>query len=181
MASIIRHLHEIIVSFVKHIFSGIWPILRIYSSVMRVINLFIFLICPTAAAVALSGCGGSMTASNAPRGPADPVHGQQLFQQNCSTCHGGLAQGMPHGGANLRKSRFVSTSSDERLIQFVKTGRLASDPENHSGVQMPPLGGNRALDEPSLLDIIAHLRHVQQEAKLDPPDEDEAQEASAKL
>ena len=102
----------------------------------------------------------------------DPMHGQQLYQQTCSSCHGGTAQGLPHAGANLRKSMFVAGASDERLLRFVTTGRLASDPENRSGVLMPPRGGNHTLDDLAILDIIAHLRNVQQQAKLDPADDD---------
>jgi len=153
---------------------------------MRANGLLILVLCFMTTCMLLVGCGGSqqMAGSSGARGPADPIHGQQLFQQNCSTCHGGMAQGLPHNGANLRKSRFIAEASDQRLIQFVKVGRIATDPENRSGVLMPPLGGNRTLDEAGLLDIIAHLRNVQQEARLDPPEEDEtpeAREASAKL
>ena len=117
-------------------------------------------------------------ASERPHAP-DPMHGQQLFQQTCSTCHGGNAQGLPHAGANLRKSKFVAEHTNDGLLAFVKTGRTPKDPENKSGVYMPPRGGNNQLDDPGIIDIIAHLRNVQQQAQLDPPDEDSVQETDA--
>jgi mono/diheme cytochrome c family protein len=126
----------------------------------------------------LAGCGGNSRVAEAPHTP-DVVHGQQLFQQTCSQCHGGNAQGLPHSGANLRKSRFVADQDDNGLLAFVKRGRTPKDPENRSGVYMPPRGGNNQLDDPALLDIIAHLRHVQQEARLDPPDDDAATAGAA--
>jgi mono/diheme cytochrome c family protein len=118
-----------------------------------------------------AGCGGDSRVAEAPHTP-DPVHGQQLFQLTCSQCHGGNAQGLPRSGANLRKSQFVAEHDDNGLLTFVKRGRMPKDPDNRSGVFMPPRGGNNQLDDPALLDIVAHLRHVQQEAKLDPPDDD---------
>ena len=119
----------------------------------------------------LAGCGGETRVAQAPHAP-DPVHGQQLFQQTCSQCHGGNAQGLPRSGANLRKSRFVAEHDDNGLLTFVKRGRMPKDPENQSGVLMPARGGNNQLDDAALVDIIARLRQVQQEARLDPPDDD---------
>jgi len=138
---------------------------------MRVFSLFI-----AVSLLPLAGCGGGSQgmAAGDRNGPPDPVHGQQLFQQACSSCHGGMAQGLPRAGANLRKSKFVAEHSDDGLIAFVKTGRNPKDPANKSGVFMPPRGGNNQLDEAGIRDIIAHLRNVQQEAKLDPPDEDDS-------
>jgi hypothetical protein len=80
---------------------------------------------------------------------------------------------------NLRKSRFVAEQTDDRLLGFVKTGRAPKDPTNRTGMYMPPRGGNNQLDDAGILDIIAHLRNIQAQAKLDPPDEELEQESAA--
>src|SRR5437763_1751649 len=46
----------------------------------------------------------------------DPAaHGQQLFNQSCATCHGLLAQGMPHRAPDLHASRFILSHNDSKL------------------------------------------------------------------
>jgi hypothetical protein len=51
---------------------------------------------------------------------------------------------------------------DAELLEFVKTGRPVGDPLNTTGVDMPPKGGNPALSDVQILDIIAHIRTLQQ-------------------
>ena len=53
---------------------------------------------------------------------------------------------------------FVADRSDTEMLAFVKTGRPASDPLNTTGVDMPPKGGNPALSDQDLMDVIAHVR-----------------------
>jgi disulfide bond formation protein DsbB len=96
--------------------------------------------------------------------PARASHGQSLFMQSCATCHGPTAQGMPHRGVDLRDSQFVRQESDAALIQFLRSGRSVNDPRNTTGLMMPPRGGNVALSDQDLADIVAHLRQVQQSA-----------------
>ncbi|WP_448601203.1 hypothetical protein [Thermoflexus hugenholtzii] len=43
-------------------------------------------------------------------------------------------------------------------MEFIKKGRPATDPANTTGVDMPPKGGNPALTDQDLADIIAFLR-----------------------
>jgi disulfide bond formation protein DsbB len=47
-------------------------------------------------------------------------------------------------------------------MAFIKTGRPASDPLNTTGVDMPPKGGNPALSDQDLADIIAFIRSIHQ-------------------
>ncbi len=94
---------------------------------------------------------------------ADAAKGQVLYMQSCTSCHGQNAQGLPHMGVNLRTSKFVAETSDRKLAAFIKTGRRPMDPKNTTGLLMPPRGGNLALDDDGLADIVAFLRILQKE------------------
>ena len=103
-----------------------------------------------------------------PTGPAaqptsrgDAVKGKTLFTGTCASCHGPDAKGLPNLGKDLTASTFAKGLSDDELYKFVSKGRPASDPANTTGVDMPPRGGNPALKEKDLYDIIAFVRTVQ--------------------
>jgi disulfide bond formation protein DsbB len=113
----------------------------------------------TASVLLLSACGGGSTAAQT--GPSgDPVAGQTAFQGTCASCHGLDAKGMPSLGKDLTTSQFVKDKTDADLIAFVKQGRPTSDPLNTTGVDMPPKGGNPALSDTDLANIVAYLRSV---------------------
>ena len=92
----------------------------------------------------------------------NPADGQKYFAQTCSACHGTDGKGLPKLGKDLTSSSFVSEKSDAQLIDFLKLGRLATDPLNTTGVAMPPKGGNPAFNEQQLEDIISYLREIHQ-------------------
>lgn len=95
---------------------------------------------------------------------ADASKGQVLYMQTCTTCHGQNLQGMPHQGVNLRDNKFVATTNDRNLIAFLKKGRQPADPKSTTKLLMPPKGGNPALDDDALANIVAFLRQVQKES-----------------
>lgn len=96
-----------------------------------------------------------------PAAAGDPANGEQLYTQSCSACHGPDATGLENLGKDLTSSEFVQSNSDEELLSFVKQGRPASHPDNETGIDMPPKGGNPALTDEQILDIIAYLRTLQ--------------------
>jgi disulfide bond formation protein DsbB len=51
--------------------------------------------------------------------------------------------------------------SDGEFVEFVKNGRKITDPLNNTGVDMPPYGGNPALTEQDLFDIVAYVRSLE--------------------
>jgi disulfide bond formation protein DsbB len=116
-----------------------------------------------AAALLLAACGSpAPTAAPTPAGPAgDPAKGQQLFTATCSACHGPDAKGLPNLGKDLTASEFAIGLSDAELVEFIKTGRPIGDPLNTTGVDMPPKGGNPALTDQDLADIVAFLRTLE--------------------
>lgn len=87
--------------------------------------------------------------------------GDKLFHTTCVACHGKGGVGVKGNGAVLVGNEFVRSLDDDGLLAFIKQGRGPSDPKNKSGVQMPPKGGNPALSDDDILDIVAYLRTLQ--------------------
>jgi disulfide bond formation protein DsbB len=95
---------------------------------------------------------------------ADVVEGRTQYLQSCATCHGQQGQGMPHQAPDLRGSGFIARRTDQQLAAFIKAGRLPNDPQSVMRLYMPPLGGNLALKDQDVAQIIAYLRTLQAEA-----------------
>lgn len=106
--------------------------------------------------------GGGDTVAQAPEpttAPAgDPVAGKTQFDTVCIACHGPGGVGVTGLGKPFTTSEFLLTVTDQELLEFVKTGRPISDPANTTGVDMPPKGGNPALTDAQIMDIIAYIR-----------------------
>lgn len=128
-------------------------------------TLFILLV--LVAALVLAACGGggggATTTDQKPAAPAgDAVKGKAVFEGTCVSCHGPDAKGLPGLGKDLTTSEFVAAQTDKQLIDFIKKGRPASDPANTNKVDMPPKGGNPALTEADLVNLIAFVRSIHQ-------------------
>jgi len=118
------------------------------------------------AGVLLSACGGGGGAASQPTEPPAVVGnadaGKTKFEGTCASCHGLDAKGLPNLGKDLTTSAFSKDLSDKDLVAFVMKGRSTSDPANTTGVDMPARGGNPALTETDLYDIVAYLRTLEQ-------------------
>lgn len=130
------------------------------------------------AALLLVACGGKGKAasaeSDASVAPAaqpvaasetqgDPAKGEKLYQSACIACHGPDAKGVTALGKSLHPvdSEFIRSQSDAELVEFIKVGRQPGDPLNTTGVAMPPKGGNPAISDTDLLDIVAWIRTLE--------------------
>ena len=129
-------------------------------------------------AVSLAACGGDEEPTPAPTtrptvaadtsAAAAPVaatggdaaNGQTVFATTCAACHGPAGEGVQGLGKDMTTSEFIAGLSDEELIEFVKVGRRIDDPLNTTKVDMPPKGGNPALTDEQLIDIIAFIRSI---------------------
>lgn len=121
-------------------------------------------------ALALVGCGGDGGNGAATNGgdsgetevasAGDPVAGEALFNQVCIACHGPGGAGIEGLGLPFTTSDFIPSQSDAELLEFIKQGRPVGHPDNTTGVDMPPKGGNPALTDEQILDIIAYIRAV---------------------
>ena len=69
---------------------------------------------------------------------------------------------MPNLGKDMTTSEFIANSTDAELLAFVKVGRPPGDPANTTGVDMPAKGGNPALSDEDLADIIAYIRTLEE-------------------
>lgn len=127
-------------------------------------TLFLLVSLFLATLLVLTACGGGGGAERSPQATAtssgDPTAGQELFTGTCSACHGPEGKGVEGLGKDMTKSEFIAGKSDAELLEFIKVGRDPSDPLNTTGVAMPPKGGNPALGEEDLLDIIAFIRTI---------------------
>ena len=91
----------------------------------------------------------------------DAAKGKEAFA-TCAGCHGPEGKGLPGLGKDMTTSAFIKGQTDEQLMTFVKTGRPASDPANTTGVDMPGKGGNPAITDQQIMDVIAYIRTLQQ-------------------
>jgi disulfide bond formation protein DsbB len=92
----------------------------------------------------------------------DAAKGQQIYSQLCIACHGPEAKGVQGLGKDLTTSTFIAEKSDAEMIEFIKVGRDPGDPLNTTGVAMPPKGGNPAMSEQDMADIVAYMRTIHQ-------------------
>ena len=121
----------------------------------------LFILLLLVAALALASCGGG---SAAPKSAAqgDAAKGKTVFEGTCVSCHGPDAKGLPGLGKDLTTSEFVGQQTDAQLVKFVKTGRPATDKASTTGVDMPPKGGNPALTDTDIVNVIAFVRSIHQ-------------------
>ncbi len=90
----------------------------------------------------------------------DAEAGKALFATTCQACHGPAGEGVPGLGKDMTTSEFIAGLSDAELLAFIKVGRAPTDPLNTTGVLMPPKGGNPAITDEQLMDIIAFIREI---------------------
>jgi disulfide bond formation protein DsbB len=110
--------------------------------------------------VLLTACGGGE--SEPTYTPEMIAEGEAIFGSTCAVCHGPGGKGLPNLGKDMTTSDFIAEKSDQELIDFIKVGRPPGDPDNTTGVDMPPKGGNPALSDEDFVLIIAFIRSVQQ-------------------
>ena len=91
----------------------------------------------------------------------DPAAGEELFSGTCAACHGGNAEGVTGLGPALVGNEFVAGQTDEDLVAFIEVGRPGDDPDNITGIAMPPKGGNPSLSSSDLTDVVAFLRTLE--------------------
>lgn len=86
--------------------------------------------------------------------------GHELFVSSCSACHGQTGEGLPGLGKALKTSEFVGSLDEAGLIKFIKMGRPTWDSSNTTGLDMPPKGGNPALTDEQIAEIVSYVRSI---------------------
>ena len=113
--------------------------------------------------LATAACGGGgggddTTTTSVAAFSGDPVHGLELYRGTCIVCHGEGGVGIAGLGKPWVGSDFINARTDAEMLAFLLVGRPADDPLNTTGIAMLPKGGNNALTEADLLDLIAYMR-----------------------
>jgi mono/diheme cytochrome c family protein len=108
-------------------------------------------------AVVAAGCGDDAGTT------LDPGvnTGEAVYNVACIACHEAGGVGIEGLGKPLAGSDFITSRTDQELLEFVVTGRGTNDPENTSGVAMPPRGGRPNMTDAEILSVIAYLRTLQ--------------------
>ena len=119
----------------------------------------------------LAACGGENgtgSGGDTPDSPAevaaslgDPEAGEEKYNEVCIACHGPGGEGIEGLGKPFTSSDFLREQSDQEMLEFIKIGRPSGDPLNTTGVDMPPKGGNPALTDEQIMDIVAYVRTLQ--------------------
>jgi mono/diheme cytochrome c family protein len=122
---------------------------------------------PTVAAPVAVAIEQSASATGAVALASDPeaiTRGKKVYN-SCMACHGKDATGVKGLGKDLTRSPFVKSKTDDQLLAFIKAGRSPTDPDNTTKVGMPSKGGNPALNDKQLRDVVAYLRSLQASAQ----------------
>lgn len=126
-----------------------------------------------ALALTLAACGGGDDPTPTPVPPTptpeaaapqgDVASGAQVYQSSCVACHGPDAYGVQGLGKSMHPndSDFIRKSTDEDLVQMILQGRTPDHPLNTTGVGMPAKGGNPALSEQQIWDVVAWMRTLE--------------------
>jgi disulfide bond formation protein DsbB len=94
-------------------------------------------------------------------GTDDAAAGEAIYLGTCAACHGADATGIDGLGKDLHANTFIIENSNGAMLAFLRVGRPASDPDNDTGVDMPPQGGNPSLSDQDLQNVVAYLRTLQ--------------------
>lgn len=82
----------------------------------------------------------------------------------CIECHAVGGEGIEGMGEPLVDSDFIQSRTDQELFEVIVRGMGANDPENSSGVAMPPRAGLPDLSDAEIHAVIAYLRALQSPA-----------------
>ena len=126
-----------------------------------VLGLWVAAGCNKAEPAASAKAPGKAVAKAPAKTGGDPAKGKKIYNMVCIACHGPNGEAKPNLGKDIGKSEFVHGKTDDELLAFLKKGRAPGDPLNTSGVAMPPKGGNPALTDEQLRDVIAFVRELQ--------------------
>jgi len=93
----------------------------------------------------------------------DAAAGEQVYTATCIACHGPDARGVQNLGKSLHPtdSDFIRSRTDLELVEYIKVGRTPDDPLNTTGVGMPAKGGNPALSEEDMYNVVAFMRTLE--------------------
>lgn len=90
-----------------------------------------------------------------PQANAESAAAPAIFVAQCSACHGADAKGVQGLGLDLTASQLVAEASVADLVEFLKVGRMPTDPASVTGIPMPGFAWLPAAD---LNELATHLK-----------------------
>ena len=117
---------------------------------------------PAPAPVAAATIAPAPARSLAAASTGDPIARGKKAYISCIACHGKDGTGVKNMGKDLVNSPFVARLADQALVDFIKKGRGPTDPDNTTKIGMPPKGGNPALKDEQIKDIVSYIRSLRQ-------------------
>jgi mono/diheme cytochrome c family protein len=113
-------------------------------------------------AVAISSCTGDIAVRSATppvsTHPGDSLAGAESYEPTCSTCHATDLSGVSGLGGPLAPNAFVESSTETEIADLIIVGVPRDHPENTTGVDMAPRGGNPSLSDQDIRDVSAYLK-----------------------
>ena len=91
----------------------------------------------------------------------DAAHGEKLFGASCAACHGAAGQGVDGIAPPVAGTDWLQQRSDAEVVAFLQVGRAPGDADSVMGRAMPARGGNVALTDGDLADIVAFMRSLE--------------------
>lgn len=88
--------------------------------------------------------------------PAETGRGKAVYEQACLACHGADGSGMMPGAPDFTEPRGVLTKPDSELLRNMVAGIQSPG----SPMAMPPKGGNPALTETELKEVLGYIRQA---------------------
>lgn len=117
---------------------------------------------PAVAAAATAEAEAAPVASDASAAMTGNAENGKAKFVTCAACHGPNGEGVTGLGKPFTTSEFIASKTDAELVEFLKVGRPVDDPLNTTGIAMPPKGGNPALTDQELWDLVAFIRTLHQ-------------------
>ena len=108
-------------------------------------------------ATSTTSAGATTSSPSALTGAA---RGEEIFNSTCIACHGIGGVGIEGLGKPLTTSTFVAGLTDAELLAFLIVGRTETERLNTTGMLMPPRGGNTALTDADLANVVLYLRAI---------------------
>ena len=118
---------------------------------------FVFAACGESTGTDDTTAATTTAATEAPAA-GESANGEALYNGSCIACHGPNGEGIEGLGKPWVGSDFINSNSDAEMVAFLEVGRPSDDPLNTTGIAMLPKGGNPALTEDDLMDLVAYMR-----------------------
>jgi len=75
-------------------------------------------------------------------------------------CHGSNGDGINGLAPTLAGSTLVKFGTEDELLRMIRKGRLPTDADNKSGLQMPQSGGMASYTDDELRSVIRYMKTI---------------------